>query len=226
KNIYDSYPDIHVVFSGSSSIDLVHGSHDLSRRGVIYPIHGLSFREFLIFNNLPSFEPISFQDLIERRSTFEQSIGALPKLRGLFKDYLRYGYYPFFTEGLEFYNQKLSRIIEKTIYEDISNYYKLKTENLVFFKRILAYVATIPPGELNRNSISKNMGLDNKTVQSYLSIMQDTGLISLISSDKSGSSVLKATEKIYLQNPNLYQSVIEETGFELHLGSVREIFFI
>ncbi len=226
KNLYDSYPDIHIIFSGSSSIDLIHGSHDLSRRGVIYRLHGLSFREFLLFNDLASIEPVSFQDLIEKRTKIEESIGSVAKIRGYFKDYLEYGYYPFFTEGLEFYNQKLFRIIEKTIYEDISNYYKLKTDNLVFFRLILAYIATIPPGELNRNAISKNMRLDNKTVQSYLSIMQDTGLISLITNEKSGSSVLKGIEKIYLQNPNLYHAIIEETGFELHTGSVREIFFI
>lgn len=96
----------------------------------------------------------------------------------------------------------------------------------MYFKKILAYIGTIPPGELNRNNIAKNIGLDNKTIQSYLSIMEDTGLVTLISSEKSQSTILKSTEKIYLENPNLYQSIMNETGFETSIGSVREIFFI
>jgi predicted AAA+ superfamily ATPase len=226
KNIYDSYPDIYVVFSGSSSIDLIHGSYDLSRRGVIYRIKGLSFREYLWFCGVVKEKPITINELIEDRAKIEQLLSCIPKIRGYFKEYLQYGYYPFFNEDIESYNEKLFRIVEKTIYEDIANYYKLKTENLVYFKKIIAYIGTIPPGKLNRNNIAKNIGLDNKTIQTYLSIMEDTGLVTLIANEKTQSTILKSIEKIYLDNPNLYQSIMNETGFETNIGSVREIFFI
>lgn len=226
KNIYDSYPDIYIIFSGSSSIDLIHGSYDLSRRGVIYRITGLSFREYLLFRGVAKEKSVSFNELIENRTHLEQRIGSIPKLRGYFKEYLQYGYYPFYNEDIETYNQKLLRILEKTIYEDIATYYKLKTENLVYFKKIVAYIGTIPPGELNRNNIAKNIGLDNKTIQTYLSIMEDTGLVALISNEKSQSAILKSSEKIYLENPNLYQAIMNKTGFKANIGSVREIFFI
>ncbi len=226
KNIYDSYPDIHIIFSGSSSIDLIHGSYDLSRRGTIYRINGLSFREYLWFKGIAKIPPIAFDKVIEDRTRVEQEVGTIPKIRGHFKDYLQYGYYPFFNEDIASYNQKLFSIIEKTIYEDISNYYSLKTENLVYFKKILAYIGTIPPGELNRNNIAKTIGLDNKTVRSYLSIMEDTGLVALVSNNKTQSAILRSSEKIYLENANLYHSVMKETGFEADIGSIREIFFI
>ncbi|GAB6088490.1 ATP-binding protein [Spirochaeta dissipatitropha] len=226
KNIYDSYPDISIVFSGSSSIDLIHGSHDLSRRSVLLQMHGLSFREYLWFRGIARIDPISYDDLLQHASRYEQHIGGINKLRGHFRDYLQHGYYPFFMEDIASYSQKLFRVIEKTIYEDIPNYYRLKTENLIYFKKILAYVASIPPGELNRNSISRNIGLDNRTVQTYLSIMEDSGLLSLIASEKSGSNALKQREKIFLENPNLYQAVMNNTGYQAHTGSIREIFFL
>jgi len=68
--------------------------------------------------------------------------------------------------------------------------------------------------------------LDNKTVRNYLNILQETGLIELISKNKSGSNLLKQTEKIYLDNPDLYASIIEEIGYESKIGTIREIFFI
>jgi len=226
KNLYDSFPDIKLIFSGSSSIDLIKGTYDLSRRGVIYRIGGLSFREYLLFKDIADTGTISINDLTNNRSKFETHIGQIKKLKGYFKKYLGNGYYPFAMEGIDSYSQKIQRIIDKTIFEDISNHYKLKTENLTNFKRILAYMATIPPGELNRNSISKNIGLDNKTVQNYLEILQETGLITLLAINKTGSNILKQTEKIYLDNPDLYNSISNEIGFESQIGTIREIFFI
>lgn len=226
KNIYDSYPDIKIVFSGSSSIDLVKGTYDLSRRGVLFKIGGMSFREYLLFSEVADVDVVTFEEILKDRSAIEEKISGIKKLKGYFNQYLGKGYYPFYLEDEKTYNQKILRIIEKTVYEDISTFYKLKTENLSYFRRILSYLATIPPGELSRNSISKNIGLDNKTVRNYLNILQETGLIELISENKSGSNLLKQTEKIYLDNPDLYASIIEEIGYESKTGTIREIFFI
>lgn len=226
KNIYDSFPDISIVFSGSSSLDLIKGSYDLSRRGGIYRIGGLSFREYLMFNNIAVVEPFSLEQLLQDKTKIEAEIGAIPKLLVHFKQYIGSGYYPFILEDSDSYGHKIQRIVEKTIYEDISNHYKLKTENLIHFKRILSYMATIPPGSLNTNNIAKNIGLDNKTIQNYLDILHETGLIQLIPRNTAGSNLLKKTEKIFLDNPDIYTSVCDEIGFEASNGTLREIFFI
>ena len=226
KSIYDSYPDIKVVFSGSSSIDLIKGTYDLSRRGVLYRIGGMSFREYLLFNGTARIDAVPLDEIIKNKNKIEGKLAGIRRIKGYFKEYLGSGYYPFYLEDKKTYHQKIIRIIGKTIYEDISNFYRLKTENLSNFKRILSYLATIPPGELNRNSIAKNIGLDNKTIQNYLNILKETGLIELISVNKSGASLLRQTEKMYLDNPDLYKSIIEEIGYESKIGTIREIFFI
>ncbi len=226
KNIYDSYPDIKIVFSGSSSIDLIKGTYDLSRRGVLYRIGGMSFREYLSFNEIADIDAVTLEEILEGKEKLEEKIAGIKKLKGYFKEYLNKGYYPFYLEDETAYNQKILRIIEKTIFEDISNFYRLKTENLSNFKKILSFLATIPPGEVNRNSIAKNIGLDNKTVQYYLNILQETGLVELIHENKFGSNLLKHTEKMYLDNPDLYTSITEGIGYESRIGTIREIFFI
>jgi len=226
KNIYDAYPDIKIVFSGSSSIDLIKGAYDLSRRGVLYRIGGMSFREYLLFNEIADIDVVTIEEILENRGKLEGKITGIKKLKGYFHEYLDKGYYPFYLEDETTYNQKILRIIEKTIFEDISNFYKLKTENLSNFMRILSYLSTIPPGELNRNSIAKNIRLDNKTVQNYLHILHETGLVELIAENKSGSNILKQTEKIYLDNPDVYTAITEEIGYESQIGTIREIFFI
>jgi predicted AAA+ superfamily ATPase len=88
KNLYDSFPDIKIVFSGSLSIDLVKGTYDLSRRGVIYRIGGLSFREYLLFNDIADTGIISYEDILKDRGRFETELAEIPRLRGHFKNYL------------------------------------------------------------------------------------------------------------------------------------------
>lgn len=63
-------------------------------------------------------------------------------------------------------------------------------------------------------------------MQHYLHILQDTGLAELIRDNRAGSQLLKASEKIYLDNPNLYQTISTEIGQQSRIGTVRELFFI
>ena len=68
--------------------------------------------------------------------------------------------------------------------------------------------------------------MDNKTIQNYIDILHKTGLVELVKENRSGSSLLKGVEKIYLDNPDLYSAIIQEIGFESKTGTIREIFFI
>ncbi len=226
KNIYDAYPGIRIVFSGSSSIDLVRESHDLSRRGVLYRLEGLSFREYLLFNQVADMAPVQLESLLGNRLDLEEQTAEINRLKGHFKTYLGQGYYPFHLEGRQTYHQKILRVMEKTVFEDIANFYKLKTENLHYFKRIISYLSAVPPEALNRNSIAGHLGVDNKTVNNYLNILHESGLAELFKKNKSGGGLLKQTEKIYLDNPDIYAAVVDQTGFAAQLGTVREIFFI
>lgn len=226
KNLYDSFPDIKIIFSGSSSINLIYGMHDLSRRAVTYNLNGLSFREFLNFKLNKDYSTLDFDSIIRNPEEYSKNIADIPGLRGQFEVYLNKGYYPFYFEGEELYESKVMNIINKTVYEDIPNIYNLKTENLRYFKKILAFLAGIPPGELSINNLSKNMKLDNKTISHYLEIMGKIGLVCKVETFKQGNVFLRSPEKFYLDNTNLYHSVASEIGYTVSRGTIREIFFV
>ena len=46
KSVYDIFPELKVVFSGSSMLQIYKSYGDLSRRTTTYHLPGLSFREF------------------------------------------------------------------------------------------------------------------------------------------------------------------------------------
>ncbi len=225
KNIYDSFPDVRVVFSGSSSLNLVRGTYDLSRRALLFRLPGLSFREYLRFRLGTYYAPLSLSDILSGHDGLRE-IAGIRGLRGHFRDYRTYGYYPFAIGEPEHFFSRIQVVIDKTIYEDIANFYNLKTENLHYFKKLLYYLATIPPGELNVHSLGRNLGVDDKTVWKYLQMVMETGLCRGLLSAKKGGAMLRKPEKLFLDNPSLYHAVCHELGQAPDAGTNRELFFL
>jgi uncharacterized protein len=225
KNIYDSLPGLKIVFSGSSGIDLRGWNYDLSRRARLYHLQGFSFREYVNYVYDQKIESISFGDILTNHIQIAQSLPNIPIIK-YFKEYLEFGYYPYFVNENKKDVSKIIETIHKTIYDDIANYYNIKTENLVYFKRILNYLSVIEPGEINSNKISKTLEIDNKTVNTYLEILEKGGLIRFLIKDISGYSVMKNTSKIYLDNTNLSFAICNNLHKEVRVGMIRETFFI
>lgn len=226
KNIYDSYPDLHVVFSGSSSVDLIKGGADLSRRLKLFTLTGLSFREYLNFVCHSHYKALSLSELLEHPDRQTHRYRAIPKLLGYFKTYLACGYYPFIFEDQASYYERIERLIEKAIFEDIANCYNVKTVNLVCFKSLLNYLATIPPGEVNSHNLARHIGIDNKTVQYYLEILEKTRLIRRVYPKEGGNVLLRKPAKIFLDNTALLYAMNNVLGQSIQEGTLRELFFV
>ncbi len=225
KNLYDAFPSLKIVFSGSSSLDLIKGSYDLSRRAKLYRLPGLSFREYLNFSQAENFPIVDFSQLLLGKMPRE-NISNFPKLLGHFKQYLQQGFYPFFMEDALSYYEKILSIVEKTIYEDIANFYQLKTTNLRYFSKILRFLSTIPPGKISTYNISKNMGIDDKTAANYLNILHETGLVEVLYPAETGNVGLRKPEKAFLSNTNLHYALQSNALKDDGLGTIRELFFV
>ena len=226
KNLYDGFPSIKIVFSGSSSLDLIKGGYDLSRRVKLYSLPGLSFREYINLQTGSDLKPISFVDLVENYRTFDAMLARIPKIKGLFQEYLHQGFYPFYRENPLSYYEKLLYIIDKTIYEDIAEFYNLKTANLHYFKKILNFLANIEPGTVSVHNLGKNLSIDDKTAMNYLLSLKETGLLNLVYASEGGNASLRRPEKIFLNNTNLQYAIQGKIHTPVKLGSVRELFFI
>ena len=119
KNIYDSYPDFHVVFTGSSLLELDNSVADLSRRCRMYEMRGLSFREYLKFEGVIDLPSLSLADILKNHVRYASSITGKIKILPYFEKFLSRGYYPFYkeSEGDSFY-ERLRQVITTIIHED------------------------------------------------------------------------------------------------------------
>jgi len=204
----------------------VKGAYDLSRRAKVYTLPGMSFREYLNFSTNSQHAQISLTELLKNPQQFNQLFIGIEKIKGHFQNYVQQGYYPFYYEDPLSYYEKILRIIDKTINEDIANFYNLKTVNLGHFKKILNFLTTIPPGSVSVHSISKNLSIDDKTVTNYLHNLEETGLTNLIYPAEGGNLSLRRPEKVFLNNTNLQYALESHLSAKLEIGTIRELLFI
>ncbi len=226
KNIYDKYKNLKVIFSGSSSIDLIKEKYDLSRRAILKHMPGISFREFLEMKTDRKFPIFSLYEIIDNGINIASELALTPKLIGWFNDYLKVGYYPIFTS----YNdhddiyQALVGIMEKSIYIDIPSYYKIRSSTIPVFKKILNFIYSSPPSSINVNKIAKSLKKDHSDVTRYLEMLRDSGLLRFLLIDKTGHALMRNTEKVFLNNTNLFYAIEHELGKGMDKGAVRELF--
>lgn len=226
KNIFDKYKSLKIIFSGSSSIDLIREKYDLSRRAILKHMPGISFREFLEIKTDQKFSTFSLGKIIENGMNIATDLASTPKLLGWFNEYLKVGYYPLFNS----YNdhddiyQALIGIIEKGIYIDIPSYYKIKSSTIPLFKKILSFIYSSPPSTVNVNKVAKSLKKDHSDVTRYIEMLRDNGLLRFLLIDKTGHALMRNTEKVFLNNTNLFYAMEHELQKGIDKGAVREIF--
>ncbi|NHB69535.1 ATP-binding protein [Perlabentimonas gracilis] len=216
KNIYDSFPSLKIVFTGSSVLDILKGSADLSRRAIIYKLQGLSFREYLkLFHNFDT-DTYSLEQIVNNEVKLKDIKHPLP----LFNDYLKQGYYPF---GLE--NQldlRLGQIIVQTLETDIPQYANLNVGTSRKLKRLLSIIAESVPFKPNFSKISGMIEVSRNSLDDYFLYMEKAGLISQLRNETSGIRGLGKVEKVYLDNTNIIYNLV---GDKSNIGNIRETFF-
>lgn len=227
KNLYDAFPKLKIIFSGSSSIDLITGTYDLSRRVHLIHLPGLSFREYLNFTLNKDYPSVTFETLLTDHQKIAAELTHSTTILRHFEDYLLFGYYPTVLDsGRELLYASLANIIEKAIYEDIAQFYNLKTGYLSHFKRILNFLASIPPGQAKTNTFASRLGIDNKTVDHYLEILAKTNLIKKLDPETHGTQALSKPAKLYLDNTTLLAALNMLLASTLDKGTLRELAFL
>ncbi len=216
KNIYDAFPELKVVFTGSSILDILKGSADLSRRAIIYKLHGLSFREYLNFFHHYEVDVYSLKQIINNEVKLKNIKHPLP----LFNDYLHRGYYPF---GLESeLNLRLGQIIVQTLETDIPQYANLNVGTSRKLKRLLSIIAESVPFKPNFSKIAQIIGVSRNSLDDYFLYMERAGLIGQLRSEISGIRGLGKVDKVYLDNTNIIFNLV---GDKSNVGNIRETFF-
>lgn len=222
KNSYDFYPELHILFTGSSVIDIKKEGVDLSRRAVFYNLYGLSFREYLNFIKGSDQKPLLIHDIFDRHEEVIDDILSQIKPLEYWHDYLKMGYYPYFAENTVTYHNKLRKVINTVIESDLRFIKSVSTENTEKIKRLLYIISGSVPFKPNMTKLSERIGIHRNTLVEYLHYLEEAGLVKMLTARGKSTGTLTKPDKLYLENTNISYALVGESS---NKGNVRETFF-
>lgn len=223
KNIYDDFPNLKVVFTGSSLLQILNARADLSRRAITYTMQGLSYREFLNYELGLDLKKITWENILENHTEITRDLLTKIKPLAHFKDYLQYGYFPFYKETKDLYAFRINEIINMIIDIELPLLRKVEISYLSKLKQLLLIIAQSVPFIPNVSKLSTKIGLNRNTLVQYLHFLEESGITKHLYKDSFGISKLQKPDKIYLENTNFAFAIAQENT---NKGNLRETFFI
>lgn len=222
KNLYDFYPDLHIVFTGSSIIDISKKEADLSRRAYLYDLHGMSYREYLNFKGVVNLPAISLDELLSQvdiRSLFPTDFSPLAH----FSDYLQQGYYPFFLEEPNNPLDQIQQMARLIVEYDMAELSDFDIRNARKMLQLLYIISGNVPFKPNLSQLAQKSQIHRNSINNYLYFLEKAHLIRQLFSSGISVSTLQKPEKIYLNNTNLAHALFPGA---VNTGNIRETFFL
>lgn len=223
KNIYDDFPGLKVVFTGSSLLEILNARADLSRRAIVYQMQGLSFREYLAMETGKNFERLPLNSLVENHPEAAREINASIKPLRYFEKYVKQGYYPFYKEQPSLYTVKIEEIISMMLEIELPLLRGVELGYVHKIKQLLLIIAESVPFIPNLSKLSDKIGINRATLLLYLHYLEEIGLTVNLYKKAGGISRLQKPEKIFLENTNLMFAL---TPRNPNPGNARETFFV
>ena len=221
KNIYDSYPSLHIVFTGSSLLHLNSKVADLSRRVAVYDLRGLSFREYLNFTGNYGLEPVGLREILDNHRLIAGKITSRIRVIGEFEKYLKKGYYPFFMDSSEItYAQRVERLVLSVIDIDIPAVTSIEYETQLKLKKLLTVLAEQVPFVPNMTNLSRDVEVTRNQLMKLFTLLCEGAILRTLMDATTQPKRASKPEKILFDNP----SVMQALGIINKSGTVRESF--
>lgn len=216
KYLHDHY-DVKFFLTGSSSFYLKNlFPESLAGRKVIFELFPLSFAEFLLFRGIKKDTYESFHDKDQKKNAITHE-----KVKKLYDEYLEFGGFP---QVVLTYNQAQKKIqlvdIFKSYFEKevqiLADFRQLKT-----FRDILLLLLSRVGGKLEIGKLASEAGVARETIYSYISFLEGTYFISLISPfSRSIDREVSGTKKLYLCDTGLINRFARVSGGSLFENAV------
>ena len=225
KEIYDLYPSMRVVISGSSLLSLQEGDADLSRRCVNHDIQGLSFREFLHFYHGIDVPKYSLEQLLANPWPLVEEVNDKCRPLQYFQDYLQYGYYPYYLQlkNIIDYNTTIEQVVGYIVDDELPRICKVDVQNTRKIKALINILAISVPYEIDVKRLSIQSALQRTTVLEYFNYLNKAKILNLLYSDYYNAKKMQKPDKILMDNSNMLYALASQP---VNIGTVRETFAV
>lgn len=195
KKISDNFLDMKIVFAGSS---LKHMETDTIS---IYELQGLSFREYLSLKVNKKFPPFKLENILRQSEWISAEISSKIKPFAYFEDYLQFGYYPVFDDGIVDFQGNLENLLNTIMDVDLPLLCGVEAKNIEKMKQLLGTLAQNSPYSPKMKHLADEIDTSRITISQYLRHLEKTKFIKLLYETEGDEN--KKPEKIFAENTNL-----------------------
>ncbi len=221
KSIIDSFPNLKLIVSVSSSLDLYKKTADLQRRIYNFPISTLNFKEFLNLYKNVDLPEYSFEEIIQDYNSI--SFDLLNKFNiDYFKQYLNYWFYPYSKERRQTYHNLLLKNLQKVVLEDIPTFLNFNTSTLFKIEKLFYFIAHTPPSDLNYSSLWKKINVSKDLLETIIMYLDKIWVLNTAIRTNKLTDIVRKEFKVFLWNPNIYYAYMDSPNY----WTIRESFIL
>lgn len=220
RRCYDNYPNLQIVFTGSSVMRLKEENPELNSIVKSYNLRGFSFREFLNLQTGLQIKPYSLEEILNNHEEITNQILSKVSPIKYFLDYLHHGFYPFFLEHRNF-SENLLKTMNMMTEVDILLIKQIELKYLTKIKKLFYLLALEGTKAPNISNLAKEINTSRATVMNYIKNLTDARLINLVY--PVGQEFPKKPSKVILQNPNLMYAIYP---IQVEQQQLMETFFV
>ena len=224
KNVYDNFPKLKIVFSGSSALQIYKAEADLSRRAVMYKLGPMSIREYLALTRKLNIGSWTLSEILKDHVQIAREIQQKIQIIPVFKEYLNGGVYPFFNEPTAKFEQRLMNTVNVIIENDLMAIERFSYSTLVNIRRILAFIADSVPFKPNISELARETGVSRDILLRIIDLLEKSDLLLLLKQESVPTGYLTKPDMIYLHNTALLYCLSQNQNPEK--GTLRETFFV
>ena len=220
RRCYDQYPNLKIVFTGSSVMRLKEENPELNGIVKSYNLRGFSFREYLNLQTNNNFRAYSLDEIISNHEHIIKDILPNARPSKYFKDYIHHGFYPFFLENRNF-SENLLKTMNMTTEVDILLIKQIELKYLTKIKKLFYQISVDGPHAPNISELAQQIETSRATVMNYIKYLADARLINIIY--PVGQTFPKKPSKVMMHNTNLMYVI-----YPIHVEKqeLMETFFV
>lgn len=220
RECYDKYPQLKIVFTGSSVMRLKEENPELNGLVKSYNLRGFSFREYLNLKAHTSFAPLTLDQIVNNHEAIAMDVVNRVDPTPYFEEYLHHGFYPFFLENRNFM-ENLLKTMNMMTEVDILLIKQIELKYLTKIKKLFYLLALNGPQAPNISKLADEIDTSRATVMNYIKYLADARLINLVYYP--GQQFPKKPSKVMMHNPNLMYAIYPITS---STQEVMETFFV
>jgi predicted AAA+ superfamily ATPase len=205
KIIQDNFGDkIQLIATGSSAFELANKINE--------PLTGRKWEYKLL--------PLSFGEMVRHHGLVEEKANL--------NNRLLYGYYPDIASHLGDARERLALLVSDNLYKDVLRLEEIKKSTKL--EKLLQALAFQIGSQVSVNELSRLVGVDNKTVDKYLRLLEQSFVIfRLPSFARNLRQELAASNKFYFYDLGVRNGVIDDfrpVALRQDIGGMFENFII